>query len=76
MTNLKEFGRKLLWPNFNVLSGHLRGGTLSRGGVSLGLDLNPGPTEYEARVLTILPQRSVLGTLYASVHMYFNFLTP
>jgi hypothetical protein len=29
---------------------------------SLGRDLNPGPTEYEARVLTTRPRRSVILT--------------
>jgi hypothetical protein len=41
--NWKEFGKKLSWPNFEVLSRHSPGG-------SLGRDLNSGPSEYEAGV--------------------------
>jgi hypothetical protein len=65
MTNWKGFGVKRSWPNFNVLSRHSPGGTekttknLSQDSWSLGRDLNPGPPEYGAGVLTTRPRRSV-----------------
>jgi hypothetical protein len=33
---------------------------LSQGSQSLGQDLDPGPPEYKAGVLTTLPRRSVI----------------
>jgi hypothetical protein len=56
--NLKGFGRKRLWPNFNTLQRHSPGGTqenhkqLSQGSRSPSRDLNLRPPEYKAGVLT------------------------
>jgi hypothetical protein len=61
----KGFGRKLSWPNFKPLSQHSSGGTqedylnLSQESRSLGLDLNPGPPEYEAVMLLLAPSQEV-----------------
>jgi hypothetical protein len=58
----KWFGSKKLQPNFKGLPWNLPGGTkenhenLSQDSQSLGRDLNPGPPEYEADVLTDWPQ--------------------
>jgi hypothetical protein len=57
MTNWKAF-EKWWWPNFKVLFWNLPGGTqensknLSQDSRSPGQDLNPGPPEYGAGVLT------------------------
>jgi hypothetical protein len=65
MMNCKRCGGKRSWPNFKVLSPHLYGGTekttknRSLDSLSSGRDLNPGPPEYEAEVLTSQPRRSV-----------------
>jgi hypothetical protein len=59
MMNRKEFGRKLSWPNFKARSQHSSEGTeenyknLSQDSRSTGRDLNQGPPEYQAGVLTI-----------------------
>jgi len=56
--NWKGFGRKRSWPNFKVLSWHSPGETeqtmkkINQDSQSLGLRLNPVPSEYEAGVLT------------------------
>jgi hypothetical protein len=53
MMNLKGFGRKQSWPNFEVLSQHPSGGTkenrrnLGQDSRSPDRDLNLGPPEYE-----------------------------
>jgi hypothetical protein len=55
-------GWKQSWLNFKVLSWRLPGGTeenhkkLSQISWSLGRDLNLGPPEYEAGVLTTRPR--------------------
>jgi hypothetical protein len=54
---LGGFGRKWLWPNFNVLSQRSPGGTeeyhekLSQDSLLPIRDLNPRPSEYKAEVL-------------------------
>jgi hypothetical protein len=55
--NLEGSGMAL----FKVLSRHSSGGTEENHEKprSLGKDLNPGPTEYDAGVLTTRPRRSV-----------------
>jgi hypothetical protein len=66
MMNWKGRGRKS-WPNFMVLAQHFPGGTeestgnLSQERPSLGRDLNPGPPECEAGLLTARPRHSVKG---------------
>jgi hypothetical protein len=66
MMNWKGFGRKLLWPDFKVLSQHSRGGTeenhktRSQYRRSPGRDLKPGPLEYEAGMSTTRPRRSAI----------------
>jgi hypothetical protein len=63
--NWKGCGRKRSWPNSKALSRNLPGGTeenhekISQDIRSPGSDLNPGPPEYEAGVLTTRPRRSV-----------------
>jgi hypothetical protein len=63
MINWKGFGRKWSWPNFKVLSRHSPGGTednhenRSEVSRSSDRDLNPGPPESEAGVLTTRPRR-------------------
>jgi hypothetical protein len=59
--NWKGFGRKRSWTNFKVLSRHSTGGTVENHKKTLfkiagrrGRDLNPGPLDYEAGVLTFL----------------------
>jgi hypothetical protein len=62
MMNWKGFGRKWSWPNVKILSRHSPGETEenhNQDSWSLGRDLNSGPPEYEAGVLTIRPQLSV-----------------
>jgi hypothetical protein len=60
--NWKGYGRKLSSSNFKALSWHLPGGTeenhenLRQGIWSPGRDMNPGPPEYEAGVLTTRPR--------------------
>jgi hypothetical protein len=62
MENLKGVERRRSWPNVKL---HLPGGTeenygnLNQDYRSLGRDLNPGPPEYQAGVLTIRRGRSV-----------------
>jgi hypothetical protein len=61
MMNWKEFGRKRPWPNFKLLSWHSPRRTeenhenLNQDIQSPGRDMNPGPSEYEAVVLTTRP---------------------
>jgi hypothetical protein len=57
MMNWKGFGKKKSWPNFKVMSQHSLGGTVenhieTQVSQSPGQDLNPGPPEYKAGVLT------------------------
>jgi hypothetical protein len=68
MLNLKGFGRKRSWPNLKILSRHSPGGsekahekTPMRISGRRGQDLNPGPPEYEERVLTTRPRLSMTG---------------
>jgi hypothetical protein len=71
MMILKGYGRKRLWSNFKVEYYPiihleiLRKGTknLSQDRWSPVRDLNPGPPEYEAGVLTTQPLRSVIRLL-------------
>jgi hypothetical protein len=72
MMNWKGFGRKWLWPNFKVLSQHSSGGNEGnhkKTSVIIagcwGQDLNPGPPEHEAGVLTARPRRSVLYDVHS-----------
>jgi hypothetical protein len=59
MTNRKGCGRKRLWPNLRYYPGIFVDGlkktmkNLSQNSWSPGRDLNLGPLEYEAGVLTI-----------------------
>jgi hypothetical protein len=63
--NWKGCGRKRSWPNLRYYPGTRLEGvrkttkSLSQDSRSPGRDLNPGPAEYEARVLTTRPRRSV-----------------
>jgi hypothetical protein len=65
MMNCKGFGWKQSWPNFKTLHRHLPGGieknhkNLTQDSQALGPDLNLGPSEYEAGVLTTQPERLV-----------------
>jgi hypothetical protein len=65
MMNWKGCGKKRSWPNFKVLSRHLRSGTdkntkrLSQDSQSPGWSLNPGLTEHEAGAFYSLPRLSV-----------------
>jgi hypothetical protein len=57
----KEFRRRASWPNFKVISRHLRGGTEENhekheDNLSSGLDFNPGLPKYEAVMLTTFDQ--------------------
>jgi hypothetical protein len=62
-------GRKQLWMNFEAPSRHSPGGSeqnhknISQESLSPFRDLNSGHSEYEARVLTTLPRRSVVEVL-------------
>jgi hypothetical protein len=62
---LERICRKRSWPNFKVLSRNLPGGTEGKHEKSItiagrwGLDLNPGPPEYEVGVLTTRLRRWV-----------------
>jgi hypothetical protein len=66
MMILKGYGRKHSWLNFMVLFQHSPGGlrkttnTLNQDSQSLGRNLKPGPSEYEAGVLTTVPRLSVV----------------
>jgi hypothetical protein len=66
MMSWKGCGRKRSWPNFKALSRHLSTGTeektenLSQGSRSTFRDLNPGPPECDAGVLTTRQVRSVI----------------
>jgi hypothetical protein len=59
-------GRKLSWPNLSYYPGICQEGLkrntimLSQDSRSPRRDLNPGPSKYEAEVLTTLPRRSAL----------------
>jgi hypothetical protein len=59
--NWKGYGRKLYWPNFwyypVICLEELRESTKnhSQDSRSPGRDLNPGPSEYKAGVLTTRP---------------------
>jgi hypothetical protein len=83
MINWKWFGRKRSWPDFKLLPRNLHGGTDenhedSHHSRSPGLVLKPGPSEYEAGVLTTLYDvrqkflslhgRSWWSTAYLSCH--------
>jgi hypothetical protein len=62
--NWEVFGKKLSWPNFNVLSQHFPEGTENHENPQVGSlfavqDTNTRPPEYEAGVLTTGPWRSV-----------------
>jgi hypothetical protein len=64
MMNWKGCGRKRSWPDFEVLSRTLPGGTdenheMPQDSLSLGRYLNPGPPEYEAELLGIRPRRRI-----------------
>jgi hypothetical protein len=71
--NWRGFERKGSWLNFKVLSRHSPGGTeeiyenLSQDNQSLGRDLNPGSPEYEERVLTTGPRRSVWVVFFVTI---------
>jgi hypothetical protein len=58
MMNWKRIGKKRLWPNLKALYRHSSGGTeentkkLSQNSRYPGRDLNWGPPEYEAVVLS------------------------
>jgi hypothetical protein len=77
MMNLKGFGRKPSWPNLRYYPGirvvRLRKTTkpMSQGSRSPGRDLNPGPPEYEAVVLTTKPRRLVV----IGVNSYYHLKT-
>jgi hypothetical protein len=64
--NGKGCGKKQLWPNLRSYPGiYLEGlrktmKTLSQDSQFPGRDLNPGPPEYEAGVLTTHPRHLVL----------------
>jgi hypothetical protein len=64
---------KRSWPNFNVLSRHLAGGSDKNHENrwseyrSPDRDLNPGPPEYEAGALTTLPRHSALDVFVSSI---------
>jgi hypothetical protein len=66
MTNCKEMegsGRGLIlryYPGICLVRVRKTTTNLSQDSRSLGRDLNPGPPEYEAGALIILPQRSDL----------------
>jgi hypothetical protein len=71
MMNFKGFVRKRSWPNFEVLSWYLPGGTeenRSQDGQSSGRDLNPKPPEFEAEVSITRTRRSVHGSSEAKSH--------
>jgi hypothetical protein len=57
--NCKGFGRNRSWPNCKVLSRHSPGGTekTTKNLNHYSRDLNPGPPEYKAGVLTTRPRR-------------------
>jgi hypothetical protein len=57
--NCKASGRKLLWPNLRYAPGIFLEGLRSITKISEypSRDLNPGPHEYEAGVLTTQQQR-------------------
>jgi hypothetical protein len=63
--NWKEFRRKRSWPNLRYCPGIRLNGlkkptkNLSQDSRSSGQDLSPGPSEYEAVVLTARPRCSV-----------------
>jgi hypothetical protein len=63
MMNWNESERKRSWPNFKVLSRHSSGeseenhGNFSQDSRYTRRDLNPGPPEYEAGVLSTCPRR-------------------
>jgi hypothetical protein len=66
--NCKGCGRKRSWPNFKILSwqmpemterNHEKLKSLSQNSRSPGRDLNAGPSEYEAEMLTSQSRRSV-----------------
>jgi hypothetical protein len=65
MMNWKVFCRKRSWPNFKVLSRHSPGELRKTAKTSiriagcLSLDSKPGPTDYEAEVLTTRPRRLI-----------------
>jgi hypothetical protein len=65
---------KRSWPNLRYYPGIRLGGlrkttkNLSQGSRSPGRDLNPGPPEYEAGVLTTRPRRSVNLIIMASFY--------
>jgi hypothetical protein len=67
MINVKGCERERSWPNLNYYPGSCLEGlrkstkTLSLDSRSPGRDLNLGPPEYEAAVLTTRPRRSVIG---------------
>jgi hypothetical protein len=71
--NSKGFGRKRSWPRYyprtclKELRKSLK--TLSQDSRSPGRDLNPGPPEYEAGVLTTRQRRSVLIYIYVCYSM-------
>jgi hypothetical protein len=73
MISESRIGRKLTWPNTKELTRHSTDRTEEnhekpQGSRSLGRNLNPGPPEYEAGVLTTRPRRSVSG-----YDMYYLF---
>jgi hypothetical protein len=66
----KGCGRKRRWHNLGHYHGICTEGlkkitkSLTQDIRSPGQDLNPGPAEYEARVLATRPRRSVYGMVY------------
>jgi hypothetical protein len=66
MMDCKVFGRKQSWPDFKVLSQHAlkenekTTKNLSQHSLSSGRNLNAGPPEYKAGVLTPRPRRSII----------------
>jgi hypothetical protein len=74
MINWKGCGRKRWWLKVKYYPSILSGGTeednvnLSQNSLFPGRGLNQGPPDYEARVITIQPQRSV------ETHVNFTYV--
>jgi hypothetical protein len=86
MLNWKEVIRKRSWPNFKILSWQSPGGlrknteNVSQDSRSAGRDLNQGPPEYEAGMLTTQPRHHYQNIAthasyrYIFSHPYFQML--
>jgi hypothetical protein len=71
MMNSKEFGRKLLWPNFKVLSWCSPGGTEEnhekpQDSWSLGLRLEPGTSRIQSKSVNHLSMTFGKGCYWVS----------